>query len=191
MADLNVHLEQERAAIYAACKAGAATVLKPPSGISLRPTGTFLFPDKSCTLPQTRGEKSFPLDRSPPHTPCRLLPEYECRTLEEFLELSWIIQPCGDLRSDPEPNDPFSPTPRLNQPFPADHRIKTIGGDTPKKGWTPETAGVPVTDSVEMAGGGIGVGGVVRDIGPEDAKNDGTLTESGDANGTPSRDPNP
>jgi hypothetical protein len=93
------------------------------------------------------------------------------------------------LSNEYDPNGPVPQAPKLNPAIPADHRIQRFPGDAPKKGWTAETAGVPVTDSVEMAGGEIGVGGLVRDIGPEDAKNDGKLTESGDANGTPSRDP--
>jgi hypothetical protein len=64
-----------------------------------------------------------------------------------------------------EPTGYGSSTPKLNHPVPADHRSQRFPGGVPKKGWTAETAGVPVTDSVEMAGEEIGVGGLVRDIG--------------------------
>ena len=72
--------------------------------------------------------------------------------------------PCG-LRSESDPNDPVPQTPNLNLGVPADHRIQRLPGDTPKKGWTDETAGLPVTDSVEIDGGASSTQRLVRDIG--------------------------
>jgi hypothetical protein len=71
----------------------------------------------------------------------------------------------------PDPNGPVSQTPKLNQPVPADHRIQGLPGDAPKKGWTAETAGVPVTDSVEIAGAALGAERLLRGIGSLAARN--------------------
>lgn len=57
-------------------------------------------------------------------------------------------------------------TPRQNRASEGYSPIPEISGDAPKKGWTAETAGVPVTDSVEMDGVGMGEERLLRDIGP-------------------------
>ena len=67
-----------------------------------------------------------------------------------------LSDPSGDVQSPPRKND----APEAYSPIPE------ISGDAPKKGWTAETAGVPVTDSVEMTGVGVVEVGLVRDIGP-------------------------
>jgi hypothetical protein len=65
-----------------------------------------------------------------------------------------------------ESNCQVQPAPRTNR-SPDDRADASVFiGDTPKKGWTAETAGVPVTDSVEMTGVGMGEERLVRDIGP-------------------------
>jgi hypothetical protein len=70
------------------------------------------------------------------------------------------------LSNEPESNGLVPPAPRTNR-SPNDHANAPVFiGDAPRKGWTAESAGVPVTDSVEIAGVALGVDGLVRDIGP-------------------------
>src|SRR5580704_18117099 len=89
-----------------------------------------------------------------------LLMRLESR-MEARLQKRLALQ--SPLSNEPESNGLVPPAPRTNR-SPNDHANAPVFiGDAPRKGWTAESAGVPVTDSVEIAGVALGVDGLVRD----------------------------
>jgi hypothetical protein len=115
-------------------------------------------------LPIERWRPAGPYQSVAPlcHQPAQAADSQGNESSEFPIRETWYV-----LRSETESKHYGSPTPRINR-SPDDHaNAPVLIGDAPKKGWTAETAGVPVTDSVEMVGAGCGEDGLVSGIGPQ------------------------